>query len=90
LRERAARVGVAHHRQVAGRLRIASLPHAALAPALVALGIESDTGLGYDFSGLDIGHIGHIYEGLLSLRLSLPGGVRRRASWNANGLASRC
>ena len=29
------------------------------------------TGGGFDFSGLEIGHLGHIYEGLLSLRLSV-------------------
>ncbi len=52
-------------------LDAASLPDTALGPALVALGIEADSGDGYDFSGLDIGHLGHIYEGLLSLRLSL-------------------
>lgn len=52
-------------------LDAASLPDTALGPALVALGIEADTGVGYDFWGLDIGHLGHIYEGLLSLRLSL-------------------
>ena len=52
-------------------LEEASLPDTALGPALVALGIEPDTGLGYDFSGLEIGHLGHIYEGLLSLRLSV-------------------
>jgi hypothetical protein len=52
-------------------LESASIPDAALGPALVSLGIEPDTGLGFDFSGLDIGHLGHIYEGLLSLRLSV-------------------
>jgi hypothetical protein len=52
-------------------LDAASLPDSALGPALVALGVEADSGVGYDFSGLDIGHLGHIYEGLLSLRLSL-------------------
>lgn len=51
-------------------LDASSLPDTALGPALVALGIEADSGVGYDFSGLDIGHLGHIYEGLLSLRLS--------------------
>ncbi|MCZ7590133.1 MAG: hypothetical protein M5U27_15010 [Gaiella sp.] len=49
----------------------ARVPDDALGPALVALGIEPDSGDGYDFSGLDIGHLGNIYEGLLSLRLSL-------------------
>ena len=44
---------------------------ATLGPALVALGIDRESGHGYDFSGLEIGHLGHIYEGLLSLRLSL-------------------
>ncbi len=52
-------------------LEAASLPDTALGPALVALGIEAGSGQGYDFSGLDIGHLGHIYEGLLSLRLSV-------------------
>jgi hypothetical protein len=52
-------------------LDAASLPDIALGPALVALGIEADSGVGYDFSGLAIGHLGHIYEGLLSLRLSV-------------------
>ena len=52
-------------------LDAASLPDTALGPALVAVGIEPDSGVGYDFSGLDIGHLGHVYEGLLSLRLSL-------------------
>lgn len=52
-------------------LEAASIPDAALGPALVALGIDPESGAGYDFSGLEIGHLGHIYEGLLSLRLSL-------------------
>lgn len=52
-------------------LEAASLPDAATGPALQALGIEPDSGSGYDFSGLDIGHLGNIYEGLLSLRLSV-------------------
>jgi hypothetical protein len=55
----------------AGTLDAASLPDTAIGPALQALGIEPDSGAGYDFSGLDIGHLGNIYEGLLSLRLSL-------------------
>jgi hypothetical protein len=48
-----------------------TIPDRALGPALVALGIDAETGAGYDFSGLEIGHLGHIYEGLLSLRLSV-------------------
>jgi hypothetical protein len=55
----------------AGLLEQAAIPDRALGPALVALGIDPETGDGYDFSGLEIGHLGHIYEGLLSLRLSL-------------------
>lgn len=47
------------------------LTDAALGPALVAPGIDRDTGDGHDFSGLEVGHLGSIYEGLLSLRLSL-------------------
>jgi hypothetical protein len=52
-------------------LETVSLSDAALGPALVALGIDRESGHGYDFSGLEIGHLGNIYEGLLSLRLSL-------------------
>jgi hypothetical protein len=52
-------------------LEQASLPDEAIGPALVALGLDPETGGGYDFSDLGIGHLGHIYEGLLSLRLSL-------------------
>jgi hypothetical protein len=53
-------------------LEAASIPDAALAPALVALARDpEDPDTGVDFSGLEIGHLGHIYEGLLSLRLSV-------------------
>jgi hypothetical protein len=54
-------------------LEAAKIPDAALAPALVALARDEENpeGLGIDFSGLEIGHLGHIYEGLLSLRLSV-------------------
>jgi len=52
-------------------LEAASIPDAALAPALVALARDpDDLDTGVDFSDLEIGHLGHIYEGLLSLRLS--------------------
>lgn len=52
-------------------LEHATIADSALGPALAALGIDPDTGAGFDFSGLEIGHLGHIYEGLLSLRLSV-------------------
>lgn len=53
-------------------LEAASIADAALAPALVALARDPDEpDVGVDFSGLEIGHLGHIYEGLLSLRLSV-------------------
>lgn len=54
-------------------LEVATIPDSALAPALVALARDEDNPLevGVDFSGLEIGHLGHIYEGLLSLRLSV-------------------
>lgn len=53
-------------------LEEASIPDAALAPALVALARDpDDPDVGVDFSGLEIAHLGHIYEGLLSLRLSV-------------------
>jgi hypothetical protein len=40
------------------------------ATILVGLGRDAETGAGIDYSTLEIGHLGHIYEGLLSLRLS--------------------
>jgi hypothetical protein len=52
-------------------LERASIPDRALGRALTALAFDSETQAGVDFSGLAIGHLGHIYEGLLSLRLSL-------------------
>ena len=53
-------------------LEQASIPDADLAPALVALARDPDEPeTGVDFSGLEIGHLGHVYEGLLSLRLSV-------------------
>ncbi|MDE0702025.1 MAG: hypothetical protein OXH61_15030 [Acidimicrobiaceae bacterium] len=41
------------------------------ADVLIAVGRDTDTGSGVDYSSLEIGHLGHIYEALLSLRLSL-------------------
>ncbi len=56
----------------ASTLERARVPDAALARALVALARDpEDPGVGADFSGLEVGHLGHIYEGLLSLRLSV-------------------
>jgi hypothetical protein len=54
-------------------LERASIADAALAPALVALARDPKRPeeLGVDFSGLEIGHLGHVYEGLLSLRLTV-------------------
>ena len=36
---------------------------------LTAVGLDSETGRGVDYSSLEIGHLGHIYETLLSLQL---------------------
>lgn len=55
----------------AGILERVALTDAETAPLLVALGVDTETGGGVDFSGLDVGHLGNIYEGLLSLRLSV-------------------
>jgi len=41
------------------------------ASVLVAVGRDTETGRGVDYSSLEIGHLGHIYEALLSLRLSV-------------------
>ena len=40
------------------------------ADVLIAVGRDPETGIGVDYSTLEIGHLGHIYEALLSLRLS--------------------
>ncbi|MFN8111880.1 MAG: hypothetical protein U0R51_01640 [Solirubrobacterales bacterium] len=55
-------------------LERAAIGDAALGKALVALARDTDedgSDIGVDFSGLEIGHLGHIYEGLLSLRLTV-------------------
>lgn len=53
-------------------LEVAAVPDAPMTHALVALARDPDNpDVGVDFSGLEIGHLGHIYEGLLSLRLSV-------------------
>ena len=44
-------------------------PHFAL--LLIAVGWDSRNERGIDYSSLEIGHLGHIYEALLSLRLSV-------------------
>ena len=41
------------------------------ATVLIGIGRDRESGGGVDYSTLEIGHLGHIYEGLLSLRLSL-------------------
>lgn len=54
-------------------LEEATILDGALGPALVAFARDEERPeeLGVDFSGLEIGHLGHIYEGLLSLRLTV-------------------
>jgi hypothetical protein len=42
-----------------------------MATVLIGLGRDAETGGGIDYSTLEIGNLGHIYEGLLSLRLSV-------------------
>lgn len=44
-------------------------PHFAL--LLIAIGWDNSSDRGIDYSSLEIGHLGHIYEALLSLRLSV-------------------
>ena len=41
------------------------------ARVLLAVGRNTTTGHGVDYSSLQVGHLGHIYEALLSLRLSV-------------------
>ncbi|MGH2652820.1 MAG: Eco57I restriction-modification methylase domain-containing protein [Actinomycetota bacterium] len=55
-------------------LEEAGMADARFGPALAALGHDpegEDAEAGVDFGGLEIAHLGRIYEGLLSLRLSL-------------------
>lgn len=54
-------------------LEEASLADAAFGPALAALAADPDAqdGAGVDYGDLEIAHLGRIYEGLLTLRLSL-------------------
>ena len=44
-------------------------PH--FAQVLTAIGLDAETGRGVDYSSLEIGHLGHIYETLLSLQLAV-------------------
>ncbi len=50
------------------RLELAD-PH--FARVLLAVGRDDDAGHGIDYSSLEVAHLGHIYEALLSLRLSV-------------------
>jgi hypothetical protein len=54
----------------AATLERMSMTDPAFADLLIAIGRDPDTGTGIDYSTLEIGHLGHIYEALLSLRLS--------------------
>jgi hypothetical protein len=49
----------------------ASINNQVFGAALAALGRDPDTGTGVDYSSLEVGHLGHIYEGLLSLHVSV-------------------
>jgi len=51
-------------------LERAKLDNSSFGHALAGLGRDPETGTGVDYSALEVGHLGHIYEGLLSLRLS--------------------
>ncbi len=55
----------------AATLERASLADPDMGAILSGMGLEPESGMGIDYSTLEIGHLGHIYEGLLSLRLSL-------------------
>ncbi len=52
-------------------LEQAELSDPDFAAILIGVGRDSETGAGIDYSTLEIGHLGHIYEGLLSLKLSV-------------------
>jgi len=58
-------------------LEALELPDPDFAVVLMGIGRDEETEAGVDYSTLEIGHLGHIYEGLLSLRLSLATGPLR-------------
>ena len=49
----------------------ASVSNSTFGQALASLGRDQETGLGVDYSSLEIGHLGHLYEGLLSLHVAV-------------------
>lgn len=55
----------------AGSLERVSVPDPDFGQVLIGLGRDAESTDGIDYSTLEIGHLGHIYEGLLSLRLSV-------------------
>lgn len=55
----------------AATLEAAKIADPDIAEILLGLGRDPDSPSGVDYSTLEIGHLGHIYEGLLSLNLSL-------------------
>jgi hypothetical protein len=48
-----------------------TLPDDDFADVLIGIGRDPETDAGVDYSTLEIGHLGHIYESLLSLQLSM-------------------
>jgi hypothetical protein len=52
-------------------LDAASISNDMFGRALTSLGREPETGLGVDYSSLEIGHLGHLYEGMLSLHVAV-------------------
>ena len=48
-----------------------ALPDPQFAEVLIALGLDDEEKRGVDYSSLEIGHLGHLYESLLSLKLAL-------------------
>jgi hypothetical protein len=54
----------------AATLERLSIPDPDFATILLGIGRDAETGTGVDYSTLEIGNLGHIYEGLLSLRLT--------------------
>jgi hypothetical protein len=55
----------------ASLLETASVSNSTFGQALASLGRDQETGLGVDYSSLEIGHLGHLYEGLLSLHVAV-------------------
>ena len=55
----------------AALLESATMSNDIFGQVLASLGRDPETGMGVDYSSLEVGHLGHLYEGLLSLHVAV-------------------